>query len=92
MANQTAISSYYDALAAFKHQDVSHEQAIRLAFATLLDSHARERKWTLVQEQKLPNPNRPDDPDYIIRLVGQVITVSLETNRIVSSLPALTLE
>ncbi len=34
------------------------------------------------------DPNRPDDPEYIVRLVGQVIRVSLETVRIVSGLPA----
>jgi len=35
------------------------------------------------------DPNRPEDPEYIVRLVGQVIYVSLETVRIVKSLPAL---
>jgi predicted helicase len=35
------------------------------------------------------DPNRPDDPEYIVRLVGQVIYVSLETVRIVKSLPPL---
>jgi predicted helicase len=25
------------------------------------------------------DPNREDDPEYIVRLVGQVITVSVET-------------
>ena len=35
------------------------------------------------------DPNRPDDPEYIVRLVGQVIHVSLETNRIVKYLPQL---
>ena len=33
------------------------------------------------------DPNRPDDPQYIVRLVGQVIRVSLETVRITSALP-----
>jgi len=33
------------------------------------------------------DPNRADDPEYIVRLVGQVIRVSLETVRIVNSLP-----
>ena len=28
------------------------------------------------------DPNRPDDPEYIVRLLGQVITVSLETVKI----------
>ena len=35
------------------------------------------------------DPNRPDDPEYILRLIGQVITVSLETVKIVQSLPTL---
>lgn len=35
------------------------------------------------------NPNRPEDPEYILRLIGQVVTVSLETNKIVRSLPEL---
>ena len=38
------------------------------------------------------DPNRADDPSYIIRLVGQVITVSLETVKIVRSLPTLGIE
>ncbi|MFP4191262.1 MAG: REP-associated tyrosine transposase, partial [Candidatus Hydrogenedentota bacterium] len=33
------------------------------------------------------DPNRDDDPEYIIRLVGKVLTVSLETVRIVEALP-----
>ncbi len=35
------------------------------------------------------NPNREDDPGYIVRLVGQVVRVSIETVGIVNSLPAL---
>ena len=35
------------------------------------------------------DPNRPDDPEYILRLIGQVITVSLETVKIVAALPDL---
>ena len=35
------------------------------------------------------NPNRADDPQYIVRLIGQVISVSLETVDIVENLPAL---
>lgn len=33
------------------------------------------------------DPNRMDDEEYIVRLVGQVITVSLETQKIIGSLP-----
>src|ERR1700674_71433 len=54
-------------------------------------------EWVIEQYQVskdkrsgIPNdPNRPDDPDYILRLIGKVITVSLETNKIVHALPAL---
>ena len=38
------------------------------------------------------DPNRADDPEYIIKLIGKVITVSLKTVEIVSTLPALTNE
>ncbi len=34
------------------------------------------------------DPNRADDPEYIVRLVGQVVRVSVETVKIVNSLPA----
>jgi predicted helicase len=37
------------------------------------------------------DPNREDDPTYILRLIGQVITVSVETVKIVASLPPLSL-
>lgn len=37
------------------------------------------------------DPNREDDPTYILRLIGEVITVSLETVSIVRSLPPLAL-
>ena len=33
------------------------------------------------------DPNRPDDQQYIVRLIGKVITVSLETIKVVSNLP-----
>ena len=35
------------------------------------------------------DPNRPDAPEYIVRLLAQVITVSLETVKVVKGLPAL---
>jgi predicted helicase len=34
------------------------------------------------------DPNREDDPGYIVRLVGQVVRVSVETVQIVKALPA----
>jgi predicted helicase len=33
------------------------------------------------------DPNNPDDEEYIVRLVGQVVRVSVETVKIVNSLP-----
>ena len=35
------------------------------------------------------DPNRLDDEQYIVRLLGQVITVSLETVKVMNGLPAL---
>jgi predicted helicase len=35
------------------------------------------------------DPNRLDDEQYIVRLLGQVITVSLETMKVVKGLPVL---
>ena len=35
------------------------------------------------------DPNRSDDETYILRLIGQVITVSLETQQIIAALPSL---
>jgi len=33
------------------------------------------------------DPNREDDEEYIVRLVGQVVRVSVETVKIVNALP-----
>ena len=54
-------------------------------------------EWVIDQYQVSTNkrsgitndPNRDDDPEYILRLIGQVITVSLETVKIVNVLPDL---
>jgi len=35
------------------------------------------------------DPNRLDDEQYILRLIGQVITVSVETIKIINNLPSL---
>ncbi len=34
-------------------------------------------------------PNQPDDPEYIVRLVKQGVTVRVVTVRLVAGLPAL---
>jgi predicted helicase len=38
------------------------------------------------------DPNRLDDEEYIVRLIGQVITVSLETMKVVKNLPEVKFE
>jgi predicted helicase len=38
------------------------------------------------------DPNREDEPDYIVKLIGKVITVSLETQKLVAQLPSLEIE
>ena len=38
------------------------------------------------------DPNREDDPEYIVRLIGQVVTVSVETVRLVKELAGLSIE
>ena len=35
------------------------------------------------------DPNRDDNPDYIVELIGKVITVSIETVKLVCDLPSL---
>lgn len=37
------------------------------------------------------DPNREDDPEYIVRLIGQVVTVSVETVKLVGRLKVLPL-
>jgi predicted helicase len=36
------------------------------------------------------DPNRADDEEYVVRLIGQVVTVSVETMKLVKSLPEIT--
>ncbi|KPL91056.1 type ISP restriction/modification enzyme [Herpetosiphon geysericola] len=38
------------------------------------------------------DPNRHDDPEYIVRLIGKIITVSLETVKIVAELSSKSIE
>ena len=170
LSNHKAIDAYYTALATYHTQDVTHEQATRLAFSTLLDAVSKTIGWTLVLEQNLSNrkrpdgtlqdsfkiprgyweakdtnddldaeikvnesltlagipaecfayrlgnrsalewvidqyqvstdkrsgitsdPNRADDEEYITRLIGRVVTVSVETVELVQALPPVVVE
>ncbi len=46
-------------------------------------------EWVVDQYQVKgeSDPNREDDPGYVVRLAGQVVRVSIETVRIVGDLP-----
>jgi hypothetical protein len=112
------VKDYYSALNQFGQLNISHETAVRQAFASLLDTCARQFKWKLVQEFRIPapknrsvivdgcvldsftlkhgsvitnDPNHDDDKEYILRLIGQVITLSLDTVKTVNALPDLEL-
>jgi hypothetical protein len=71
----------------------SNTQIFRLGFSALM-KNAREP--FLAQDDKADHDDRgvwgEDDPQYIVRLIGQVIYVSLETVKIVKSLPELVVE
>lgn len=59
--------------------------------------HRSALEWVIEQYQVKTDarsgitndPNRYDDPHYIVRLIGQVIHVSLETMKIIQALPPL---
>lgn len=38
------------------------------------------------------DPNREDDPEYIVRLIGQIVTVSVETVKLVNELSILSID
>jgi predicted helicase len=69
------------------HLDYENAAEYRLGNRSALE-------WVLDQYQVTTNkrsgivsdPNRPDAPEYIVRLVGRVVIVSLETVRLVGQL------
>ena len=62
------------------------EGARELSCAPAQDLRSTDPRSGIVND-----PNRADDPTYILRLIKQVITVSLETQAIIASLPSLDL-
>ncbi|MBC7366960.1 MAG: N-6 DNA methylase [Undibacterium sp.] len=58
----------------------------RSALEWVIDQYRVERD---AEGEIASDPNRADDEEYILRLIGQVVTVSLETARLVAGLPAL---
>lgn len=65
----------------------------RLGNRSALDWIIDRYQVTIDKRSGIENdPNRLDDEQYIVRLIGQVITVSLETVDIVNNLPPLELQ
>ena len=60
----------------------------RSALAWVIDQYRVERDK---DGDIISDPNAPDDEEAIVRLVGQVITVSVETMQIIRALPDLKL-
>jgi predicted helicase len=65
----------------------SYRLGNRSALEWVIDQH-QVKQITGPGGERVSDPNRPDDPEYIIRLVGQVVRVSIETVKIVGALPA----
>jgi predicted helicase len=56
----------------------------RSAIEWVIDQYrVKEDKRTGIRS----DPNNPDDPEYIVGLIGQVVRVSVETVKIVAALP-----
>ena len=68
----------------------AHEYRLgnRSALAWVIDQYRVERDK---DDEIISDQNPPDDEEAIVRLVGQVITVSVETMRIIRDLPNLKL-
>ena len=67
------------------HSAYDYRLGNRSALEWVIDQY---QVYTDPRSKITSDPNREDDPQYITRLVGQVIRVSLETMKIVRALPA----
>ena len=68
----------------------AHEYRLgnRSALAWVIDQYRVERDK---DDEIISDPNPPDDEEAIVKLVGQVITVSVETMKLIRALPELKL-
>ena len=73
-------------LAGFPPECFEYRLGNRSALEWVIDQY---RVSTDKRSGILSDPNRADDPEYIIRLVGRVVTVSVETVRLIGALPNL---
>ena len=67
--------------------------AYRLGNRSALEWVIDQYKVSTDQRSGITNdPNREDEPDYIVKLLGKVVTVSLETQKLIAQLPPLQIE
>ncbi len=97
------IKAYYETLAVLGKQKIKHEQGLRGAFQALLTGLGNRSafEWVIDQYQVstdkrsgiTQDPNRDrdgdgdDNPEYVVRLFGQVVRVSIETVNLVNAFP-----
>ena len=102
------IKSYYAAIDQFAQIGVTHETAVRAAFQDLIPSEVFDYRlgnrsaleWVIDQYRVktdkrsgiFNDPNRAHDPQYILRLIDKVISVSLEMVKNVTGLLGLGVE
>jgi predicted helicase len=88
-----AVDTYYEELAAYQDKNVMHEIVVRSTFQYRLGNRSA-LKWVIDQYRVTTDArssitsdlNREDDEQYIVRLVGKVITVSIETITLINEL------
>jgi predicted helicase len=70
-------------LAGIPHEAYEYKLGNRSALEWIIDQYQvkTDKRSGIVND-----PNRPDDPEYILRLIGKIITVSLETVKVVKLL------
>lgn len=71
-----------------RHTAIGIRVSSRQSLSTRLDSRPVQNK-TDERSGITNDPNRADDPEYIVRLIKQVVTVSLETVRVVEGLTSI---
>jgi predicted helicase len=79
-------SGYWTPLSGIPKETYEYRLGNRSAFQWIIDQY---QDSTDKRSGIRNDPNREDDREYILRLIGQVITVSLETVKIVAALPEL---
>ena len=75
-------------LAGIPPEALAYRLGNRSALAWIIDQYRVERD---ADGELVSDPNVPDDEGAIVRLVGQVVAVSVETMKIIHAFPALAL-